>query len=276
MDARRSFDAGRNDSYNSMLLDARGQAMSELLTARNQPINEITALMGGGQVQQPQFATLRKPEWPESTSRASLRTTSPIAQQPSGDAWWPFGSGRGCAGCWALSDRRLKKDVKNIGRLNDGHGTLSFRYRDGVGRRNTKVGVMAQEIEDRHPYAVAKTNRGIKAVDYSALAEPCGTVHRNAQPRHWTQAAARLRMRLSPAFGEANSLPTLIARTVISALFSSRRFCVCPATDPASIPWRPRLLPPQARSPSPRRSTPNINDLGTEITGSLPRNGSAA
>lgn len=44
-----------NDAYNQILLSGRGQAVQEALTERNQPINEITALMSGGQVQQPSF-----------------------------------------------------------------------------------------------------------------------------------------------------------------------------------------------------------------------------
>lgn len=46
---------GANDAYNQLLLSGRGQAATELTAERNQPINEITALMSGGQVNQPQF-----------------------------------------------------------------------------------------------------------------------------------------------------------------------------------------------------------------------------
>lgn len=46
---------GQNDAYNQLLLSGRGQAASELVAERNQPINEITALMSGGQVNQPTF-----------------------------------------------------------------------------------------------------------------------------------------------------------------------------------------------------------------------------
>jgi hypothetical protein len=46
---------GENDAYNQLLLGGRGQAVQEALTERNQPINEITALMSGGQVSQPNF-----------------------------------------------------------------------------------------------------------------------------------------------------------------------------------------------------------------------------
>lgn len=45
----------QNDAYNQLLLTGRGQAVQEALAERNQPINEITALMSGSQVSQPQF-----------------------------------------------------------------------------------------------------------------------------------------------------------------------------------------------------------------------------
>lgn len=45
----------RNDAYNQLILNGRGQAFQEAQTLRNQPINEITALLSGGQVSQPQF-----------------------------------------------------------------------------------------------------------------------------------------------------------------------------------------------------------------------------
>jgi len=46
---------GSNDAYNELLLHGRGQANTELLAERNQPLNEITALMAGGQVTMPNF-----------------------------------------------------------------------------------------------------------------------------------------------------------------------------------------------------------------------------
>lgn len=46
-----------NDAYDNLLLTGRGQSVQEALTARNQPLNEITALMSGSQVSQPNFTT---------------------------------------------------------------------------------------------------------------------------------------------------------------------------------------------------------------------------
>ena len=53
--AMRADTQGQNDAYNSLLLGGRAQAAQELTAERNQPINEITALMSGGQVTQPTF-----------------------------------------------------------------------------------------------------------------------------------------------------------------------------------------------------------------------------
>lgn len=46
----------KNDAINQLLLGGRQQAISEILTERQLPINEITALMSGSQVQNPAFA----------------------------------------------------------------------------------------------------------------------------------------------------------------------------------------------------------------------------
>lgn len=50
------FNQRKNDALNSLALSGRSQALSELLQERNQPINEITALMSGSQVSAPNWA----------------------------------------------------------------------------------------------------------------------------------------------------------------------------------------------------------------------------
>jgi len=45
----------QNDAYNQLLLQGRGMASNELLTEDNQRINQISALLNGGQVSQPMF-----------------------------------------------------------------------------------------------------------------------------------------------------------------------------------------------------------------------------
>jgi hypothetical protein len=47
------FGQSKNDAFNSLMLQGRGQAFNELQSIRNQPINEITALLSGSQVSNP-------------------------------------------------------------------------------------------------------------------------------------------------------------------------------------------------------------------------------
>lgn len=51
------FGEQENDAYNQLLLTGRGQAAQEALTEDNQRINQISALLSGGQVSQPNFVT---------------------------------------------------------------------------------------------------------------------------------------------------------------------------------------------------------------------------
>lgn len=53
--AMKAVTEGENDAYNQLLLSGRGQSIQETLTGRNQPINEISALLSGSQVSQPNF-----------------------------------------------------------------------------------------------------------------------------------------------------------------------------------------------------------------------------
>lgn len=49
----------QNEAYAKLALQGRGQAFGELLTQRNQPINETSALMSGSQVSMPNYGVNR-------------------------------------------------------------------------------------------------------------------------------------------------------------------------------------------------------------------------
>ncbi|MCZ4089327.1 tail fiber domain-containing protein [Sinorhizobium psoraleae] len=55
--ALRDFEANRNDAYNQLALTGRQQAFQEASYERAQPLNEISALLSGAQVQQPSFVS---------------------------------------------------------------------------------------------------------------------------------------------------------------------------------------------------------------------------
>ncbi|MEM7318837.1 MAG: hypothetical protein AAF408_07420 [Pseudomonadota bacterium] len=50
------FQEYKNDAYNQLALQGRSQAFGEIAAQRNQPINEISALLSGSQVAAPQFS----------------------------------------------------------------------------------------------------------------------------------------------------------------------------------------------------------------------------
>lgn len=66
-----------------------------------------------------------------------------------------------------FSDRRVKEDVKEIGETHDGQPIYSFKYK---GDDATRIGLMAQDVEKKHPDAVYDMG-GVKGVDYKQATE---------------------------------------------------------------------------------------------------------
>jgi hypothetical protein len=62
----------------------------------------------------------------------------------------------------AMSDKRMKENIKAIGKLFDGQVVHSFNYK---GDPRTQIGLIAQEVEDHKPHAVGLAG-GMKTVDY--------------------------------------------------------------------------------------------------------------
>jgi len=69
------------------------------------------------------------------------------------------------ASIFALSDRRMKHDIRRIGKTDDGMPIYKFKYK-GDDREQTHIGFMADEVERKHPNAVMTGSDGMKRVDY--------------------------------------------------------------------------------------------------------------
>lgn len=67
-----------------------------------------------------------------------------------------------------LSDERAKEGIRRVGAMDDGTPIYAYRYKGGS---VTHFGVIAQEVEERHPEAVLTRPDGFKAVDYAKLAD---------------------------------------------------------------------------------------------------------
>lgn len=174
--AREMATAGQtnNDAYTSLLLNGRNQANQELLTEDNQRINQISALMNGGQVSMPQFGGTNQPNLP-TVDYAGLvnqnyqnQMQAYQSQQAQKQSMLGGLFGLGSAAIMA-SDKRVKKNIKPVGKLM-GHKVYEYDYRGKRDDGRKHIGVMAQEVEKKRPDAVLEID-GTKHVHYGKLFE---------------------------------------------------------------------------------------------------------
>lgn len=156
------------DQLNQLALTGRGQAFSEALAARNQPINEITALLSGSQVSNPASMSSATPQ----TSVGGV-DYSGLVQSNYQNQMNAYGAkmgglfglaGAGAQAAIKYSDRRLKTEIKRVGTLDNGLPVYSYRYKSGGA---VHLGLMADEVEKLHPDAVVEGHNGFKAVKYA-------------------------------------------------------------------------------------------------------------
>ena len=70
------------------------------------------------------------------------------------------------ASAFAASERRLKKNIINVGKLRNGLNLYTFDYIDGP---SNQIGVMVDEVEKILPEALGPVVDGVKTVDYSKI-----------------------------------------------------------------------------------------------------------
>lgn len=143
------------------------------------PINEVSALMSGGQVTAPQFAAYQPgsiaaaPVAQSAYNSAGLlnqQYTTQLQAQGAQNAGL-FGLGGSVAGAvgnylTSPSDRRLKRDIVETGKIGR-FRAYAFRY---LWSDQMHIGVMADEVLPVMPHAVAVNDNGFMSVDYSKLA----------------------------------------------------------------------------------------------------------
>ncbi len=160
---------------------SRQNALQEQLAVRDQPIQEISALMHGGTPTLPQFSQFNPGSVPGSTigqdtyNSANLANQQWLAQTQMASAGntglFGLGSaalgGLGKIGASAvmMSDIRVKKNIEKIGDAAR-FGIYRFHYLSDEDAAPLRVGYMAQEVEMATPEAVIAIN-GVKHVNYA-------------------------------------------------------------------------------------------------------------
>lgn len=148
------------------------------LALRQQPLNEISGLMSGSQIQLPQFQQYTGQNVAPAPVFAATQAQGQNATQNYGIA--QSGANANTAGLYGLagaglqagglfaglsaSDRRLKRNILRIGTHPLGIGVYSYII---FGKH--KFGVMADEVEKVRPWAVITRFSGYKMVNYGAL-----------------------------------------------------------------------------------------------------------
>jgi len=160
-------------------LAANQQAYNQALTNYNMPLNTLSALRSGSQVQNPTFQNAPQQA---TTSGADLLGASQMGYNAqmggfnaANAAQANFNSGLmglGAAGVMKYSDIRTKENIKPIGWLPNGLPVYEYEYKPewkAEAGHGKFIGVMAHEVEEVQPEAVITRPDGYKMVNYGVL-----------------------------------------------------------------------------------------------------------
>ena len=165
---------------------AQQQQYTQAMTNYNMPLNTLSALRTGAQVQNPTFqnvpqqATTAGADLLGATTAAgnyNLGTynAQQAAQSGLNSGLMGLGGTLGAAALMApASDIRMKENIEQVGKLANGLNVYTYEYKpefrdDPFAGHGKHIGVMAQEVEEIMPEAVITRPDGYKMVNYGAL-----------------------------------------------------------------------------------------------------------
>lgn len=160
--------AGRQQGFGELATqgqfgnDAKTGMFGMNLAARSQPINEISSLMSGSQVNQPNYANTPQPGVAGVDYAGLVQNQyQQQMQQRQNMLSGLFGLGSSIAGIF--SDARLKENIRRVGETDGGIPIYAYNY---VWGGPTMIGVLAQEAPSD---AVGVHESGYLMVDYGKV-----------------------------------------------------------------------------------------------------------
>ena len=138
-------------------LAKRQQDFAEMQYSRQEPfgqVSQLAGLLGMPSYAAPQYSA---PDIVGMTGSNYAARANAAAQRTGGLLGLA-----GSLGGALLSDRRMKENARVVGRLDNGLPVHAFNYK---GQPETRIGLMADEVEKLHPDAVRELN-GVKHVDH--------------------------------------------------------------------------------------------------------------
>lgn len=150
----------------------RQQQIAEEMQKRGFSLNEINAIISGQQIGMPNMPSFTNAN---ASQAAQYNSAAQNEGQYGLDAFSASQAGINSAlsgaGSMAMmfSDRRLKKNIVEMGKRPDGLGLYMFNYISEPDYMLKHIGVMADEVEKLYPDAVVTHKSGYKMVDYGRL-----------------------------------------------------------------------------------------------------------
>ena len=158
---------------------ARQSALQEQAYLRNEPLNTLSAVRTGAQVQGPTFVN---PAMQANTAGADILGATQMgynAQMGAANAQNAANNAMtqglfSLGGAALMSDIRTKENIEVIGVAKNGLTVYKYEYKNEfkdheLAGSGVYYGYMAQEVEQVYPYAVRTLNDGYKVVDYGLL-----------------------------------------------------------------------------------------------------------
>lgn len=160
-----------NDARNNLALSGRQMAFNEQLTGRNQSINELSALLSGGQVSQPNYVNTPQTNIPTTDTAGIINQDYSnrlgAYNQQMGQWNSTVGGLMGLGGkLIGLSDDKAKKNKQRHGDVDGEMGLWTFNYKGEPKGTPKHVGLMASEVQRQVPSAVHRGKDGLRRVDY--------------------------------------------------------------------------------------------------------------
>jgi hypothetical protein len=158
---------------------ARQQGLQEQAYLRNEPLNTLSAVRTGSQVQGPQFVNSfnqATTQGADLLGAAGMQYNAQMgdfnAQQAAQQNFNQGLMGLGGAGIMKYSDIRMKENIKQVHWLPNGLPVYTYEYKPefkDIAGHGVHIGVMAQEVEMVKPEAVITNADGYKMVNYGLL-----------------------------------------------------------------------------------------------------------
>lgn len=171
-EAMRSMTEGNQVARDRAAMDSYGQGFATHQYNVNNPFNQLSAILNGGQVAN----VAGSPNF-QGSNVANTDIAGLVMQDHQNKVANSAATGSAIAslgGLFALSDEDAKKDIKKVGKADNGLDIFTYRYKGEPDSAPKSMGIMAQDAKKKHPDAVKTGLDGFLRVNYDKALKKTG------------------------------------------------------------------------------------------------------